>query len=129
MPDVLMWGRMGRNYARNRIITKLFKEIDWSVHYYHPISSQLSLIQALFAGLKRPDLIWVPCFRQKDVHSAALWSRHWKVPVIFDPITSAYEKETYERKKWPAGSKRAERRKAWQTAGQRRASTTSSRRP
>ena len=114
MPDVLMWGRMGRNYARNRIITKLFKEIDWTVHYYHPISSQLGLIQALFAGLKRPDLIWVPCFRQKDVHSAALWSRHWKVPVIFDPITSAYEKETYERKKWPAGSKRAERRKAWE---------------
>ncbi len=114
MTDVLMWGRMERNYARNRIITKLFIDLGWEVHYFHPLSSQLGLLQAPFSGLKRPDLIWVPCFRQRDVHSAAVWSRHWDVPVIFDPITSVYEKETYERKKWSPGSSQAERRKAWE---------------
>ena len=114
MPEVLMWGRMERNYARNRIITKLFKEIGWSIQYFHPFSSQLGLILAPFSGLRRPDLIWVPCFRQRDVHSAALWSRRWKVPAVFDPITSVYEKETYERKKWPPGSSKAERRKSWE---------------
>ena len=114
MPTVLMWGRMDRNYARNRIITGLLNEIGWTIRYFHPVSSQLGLIQASFSGLKRPDLIWVPCFRQKDVHSAAIWSRYWKVPIVFDPITSAYEKETYERKKWAPGSWRAERRKQWE---------------
>ena len=113
-PVVLMWGRMERNYARNRIITKLFEDLGWTVQYFHPFSSQLGLVQALFAGLKRPDLIWVPCFRQRDVHSAAVWSRRWDVPIIFDPITSVYEKETYERKKWLPGSHKAERRKEWE---------------
>ncbi len=113
-PAVLMWGRMEHKFARNRIITNLFKDLGWEIRYFHPISSQLGLILAPFARLKRPDLIWVPCFRQRDVHSAAVWSRHWKVPVIFDPITSVYEKETYERKKWPPGSRQAERRKLWE---------------
>jgi hypothetical protein len=114
MPEVLMWGRMERNYARNRIITKLFEALDWEVRYFHPVSSHLGLIQAFLSKLHRPDLIWIPCFRQRDVHSAAFWSRIWSVPTIFDPITSVYEKETYERKKWPPGSGSAERRKAWE---------------
>lgn len=114
MATVLMWGRMERNYARNRIITKLFAELDWEVRYFHPVSSHLGLIQAFLSKMNRPDLIWIPCFRQRDVHSAAVWSRIWSVPTIFDPITSVYEKETYERKKWPPGSKSAERRKAWE---------------
>jgi glycosyltransferase involved in cell wall biosynthesis len=113
-PVVLMWGRMERNYARNRIITKLFMDLGWKVQYFHPMSSQLGLIQSFFSRLERPDLIWIPCFRQRDVHSAAVWSRRWNVPIIFDPITSVYEKETYERKKWSPGSDRAERRKAWE---------------
>lgn len=109
-----MWGRMEKNYARNRIITGLFAELGWKVSYFHPASSHLGLIQAFFSKLQRPDLIWIPCFRQRDVHSAAIWSRIWGVPTIFDPITSVYEKETYERKKWPPGSRSAERRKAWE---------------
>jgi glycosyltransferase involved in cell wall biosynthesis len=114
MPDVLMWGRMEREFARNRIMTKLFEGIGWGIRYFHPFSSQLGLLQATFSKLQRPDLIWVPCFRQRDVHSAAIWSRRWDVPTVFDPITSVYEKETYERKKMPPGSRRAERRKAWE---------------
>jgi glycosyltransferase involved in cell wall biosynthesis len=113
-PVVLMWGRMERNFARNRIIVGLFRDLDWEVRFFHPFSSQLGLFQAPFSRLQRPDLIWVPCFRQRDVHSAAIWARRWKVPAIFDPITSVYEKETYERKKWPPGSRSAERRKAWE---------------
>jgi glycosyltransferase involved in cell wall biosynthesis len=105
---------MERSYARNRIITSLFEGIGWKIRYFHPFSSQLGLLQAPFSNLRRPDLVWVPCFRQRDVHSAAIWSRRWNVPTVFDPITSVYEKETYERKKWPPGSRRAERRKAWE---------------
>jgi len=113
-PTVLMWGRMDPNFARNRIIASLFTELGWHIDYFHPVSSQLGMLQSLFSRPPRPTLIWIPAFRQRDVHSAFFWGRHWGVPIIFDPITSNFEKDTFERHKWSPGSRRAERRKLWE---------------
>lgn len=115
MPTVLWWGRCDRDYSRNRIVAKLFSELGWTIDTFHPISSQLGLVESYLRRPRRPDLIWVPCFRQRDMHSALHWAGRWRVPLIFEPLTSAYEKEVYERGKWPPGSKPAERRKRWES--------------
>jgi glycosyltransferase involved in cell wall biosynthesis len=78
------------------------------------VASELGLIQAYVKRLQRPDLVWVPCFRQRDMHSAVHFARKWDVPLIFDPLISWYQKEAYERGKWTPGSRRAEKRKQWE---------------
>lgn len=114
MPTVLWWGRCDRAYSRNRIIAGLFAELGWTLDYFHPVSSQLGLVESYLRPPARPDLIWVPCFRQRDMRSALHWAGRWQVPLIFEPLTSAYEKEVHERGKWPPGSPRAEKRKRWE---------------
>ena len=64
MPSVLWWGRSDRNYSRNRLLGSLFKELGWSVDYFHPRSSRTGLLESYVARPRRPDLIWTPCFRQ-----------------------------------------------------------------
>ncbi len=115
MGSVLWWGRCDPNYTRNKIIAKLFQDLNWKISYYHPIASQIGLIQAYFSSLKKPDFIWVPCFRQRDMFSAIYWAKKWQIPLIFEPLTSAYEKEVYERKKWAPGSFMAEKKRYWES--------------
>lgn len=115
MPCVLWWGRGDRNYSRNRTIARLFVELGWENEYFQPIASELGLFQAYLARLRKPDLIWVPCFRQRDMFSAVYFARNWGVPLVCDPLTSAYQKETYERRKFAPGSWRAMRRRRWES--------------
>ena len=115
MKTVLWWGRGDQNYSRNRSIALLFKELGWRLRYFHPIGSKIGTIQAYLMHLKKPSLIWVPCFRQRDMFSAIYFSKKWGVPLVFDPLTSAYEKAVYERRKYKPGSRRAERMKKWET--------------
>ncbi|MFZ5570723.1 MAG: glycosyltransferase [Thermodesulfobacteriota bacterium] len=114
MPTVLWWGRTERDYSRNRIVRGLFADLGWEVAYFHPFSSQLGLLEAAVRRPSRPDLLWVPCFRHRDIHSAAVWAKKWRVPLVLDPLISAYEKEVFERRKWPPESPRAERRRLWE---------------
>lgn len=114
MPTVLIWGRIEADYSRNRIVLNLFSQLGWNVEFFHPFSSQLGLPLSFLQRLTRPDLIWVPCFRHRDIHSAAYWAKKWQVPLIIDPLISAYEKEVHEREKWPADSKKAEKRRRWE---------------
>jgi glycosyltransferase involved in cell wall biosynthesis len=114
MPTVLWWGRTERDYSRNRIVLSLFKELGWDVTFFHPFSSQLGLFEALIRRPARPDLLWLPCFRHRDIHSAAFWAKKWRVPLVLDPLISAYEKEVFERRKWPSDSKKAEDLRKWE---------------
>lgn len=116
MPTVLWWGRTERNYSRNRIVISLFEALGWTVAFFHPFSSQLGLLESIIRRPKRPDLLWVPCFRHRDIHSAAFWAKKWRVPLVLDPLISAYEKEVFEREKWPPDSKQAESRRQWEAA-------------
>lgn len=111
MPQVLWWGRSDPEYSRNRILRRLFADLGWEVRFFRPLSSRTGGIEAFFYGLERPDLVWVPCFRQRDIRSAAGWARKWQTPLVLDPLISAYQKEVFERRKWAPGSRAAEKKR------------------
>ncbi|MDR3631775.1 MAG: glycosyltransferase [Desulfocapsaceae bacterium] len=115
MPTVLWWGRTERDYSRNRVVLHLFENLGWDISSFHPFSSQLGLLEAVVRRPRRPDLVWLPCFRHRDIHSAAFWARKWQVPLVLDPLISAYEKEVFERRKWPSDSRQAEHLRRWET--------------
>ncbi len=94
----------------------MFGELGWDSDYFYPaIGSELGLVQAWFSKLKKPDLIWLPCFRQRDMASAIHFGKKWNVPVVSDPLTSSYQKQVYERKKFPRESMRAQRLLKWES--------------
>jgi glycosyltransferase involved in cell wall biosynthesis len=114
MPTILWWGRSDPGYSRNRIILNLLTELGWRIEFFHPVSSLLGRAQAFFQRPEIPQLIWVPCFRQRDMHSAVVWARRWKCPLVFDPLISAYQKEVFEKEKWSAGERPAFKLRAWE---------------
>jgi len=114
--SVLWWGRFDPQYSRNRIIIRIFEELGWHVDVFHPFASRTGLLEAYIRKPSRPDLIWSPCFRQTDIGSAAHWADAWNVPLIIDPLISAYQKEVFERAKWSPYSERAHSRKKWESS-------------
>jgi glycosyltransferase involved in cell wall biosynthesis len=114
MPIILWWGRSDPGYSRNQILLNLLNELDWDIEYFHPVSSLLGRAQAFFRRPKRPQLIWVPCFRQRDMHSAVYWARRWRCPLVFDPLISAYQKEVFEKEKWGVTERPAIRLCSWE---------------
>ncbi|MDH3328402.1 MAG: glycosyltransferase [Desulfobulbaceae bacterium] len=115
MRSVLWWGRSDREYSRNRLVLSLFQELGWTVAFFHPMSSRTGLLESYFRRRQKPDLIWAPCFRQTDIAAAAHWADKWRVPLIIDPLISAYQKEVFERSKWPPDSSRALKKKMWES--------------
>ncbi|MDP2028516.1 MAG: glycosyltransferase [Thiobacillus sp.] len=116
MPSVLWWGRFDSGYSRNRILRKLFAEMGWQVNDFHPKFATVADWEARLHRLPRPDLIWVPCFRQRDLAAASRWAKGHGVPLIFDPLISAYDKQVDEREKLHANSRRAKKLLAWEQA-------------
>ncbi|MHB1145465.1 MAG: glycosyltransferase [Thiobacillus sp.] len=114
VPNVIWWGRFDPGYSRNRILRKLFSEMGWQVKDFHPKFAGVADWEARLYRLPRPDLVWVPCFRQRDLAAASRWARKQGIPLVFDPLISAYDKQVDEREKLKAGSSRAQRLLSWE---------------
>jgi glycosyltransferase involved in cell wall biosynthesis len=97
----LFFGRHDSGYSRNLLAERLFARLGWEVCHYRPPASRMGWLTAFSAGLPKPDLVWVGAFRQPDIPSAAFWAARRGAPLVADPLISAYQKETGERRKWP----------------------------
>lgn len=114
MPRVLWWGRFDPDYSRNRVLRNLLPSLGWEVIDFHPRLSPLADVEARLRRIGDADLVWVPCFRQRDLAAASRWARREGVPLLFDPLISAYDKQVCERKKYPPHSRQARQLHLWE---------------
>lgn len=108
---VLLWGRFDPGYSRNRVVIALFREMGWDVEIFQvKVWPRFGDIEAFFRGPReKPDLVWVPACRQRDILAACRWAHRRGVKVVFDPMISAWDKKVLEQRKWKAGWLRARR--------------------
>lgn len=111
---MVWWGRFDPDYSRNRIVRKLLKGLGWRLLDFQPVFSAWGDVEATAKGMERPDILWVPCFRQRDVGAAIRWAKRRQVPVVFDPLISAYDKQVDERRKLDRNSVGANRLLRWE---------------
>jgi glycosyltransferase involved in cell wall biosynthesis len=114
MQRVVWWGRFDPEYSRNRIVRSCFRDLGYEITDFHPRCSSLADLEARCRRLLAPDLVWVPCFRQRDLAQALRWGRRQRVPVIFDPLISAYDKQVFEREKFTPDSPHGRKLLSWE---------------
>lgn len=118
MKKVLIWGRYGNygpDYPRNRVIESVLCGLGCEVSRFLPTLSATADIEYALRRGPRPDLVWVPCFRQRDLAAAARYARRQRLPLVFDPLISAYDKQVNEKHKFAAGSAQAHKLLAWES--------------
>lgn len=104
---MLWWGRFDPEYSRNRVLRSFLRQAGWQLNDFMPLFSSTGGLEAIFKKIARPDAVWVPAFRQRDFSSARSFADRHDIPLIFDPLISAWDKVVFERKKFPATDKRA----------------------
>ncbi len=110
---LVWWGRSDTDYARNGIIRDAMATLDIRICDFKPMASRWGHIEANFSSMNA-DALWVPCFRQRDVASAKKWANKNNIPLLFDPLISSYDKQVFERQKFPPNSAAANRLLNWE---------------
>jgi|TARA_B110000967_G_C18888761_1_gene565860 glycosyltransferase involved in cell wall biosynthesis len=96
---ILWWGRFDPNYSRNSIIRQHLRDLNYKIIDFRPLVSRFGFIEAILRGIEKPDLVWVPCFRHRDIISARKWSKKLNIKLLFDPLISSWDKKIYEKNK------------------------------
>jgi len=114
---ILFWGRFGNygpDYPRNRVIIEALEGLGHAVSRFTPRFSPLGDLEALVRRLPPCDLLWVPCFRQRDLRAASRYARRKALPLAFDPLISSFDKQVNERSKFAGDSPRGRRLLQWE---------------
>lgn len=111
---ILWWGRFDPEYSRNRILRRLLLDGGYTLCDFRPRSSFFGAIEAVFRDLGNPDAVWVGAFRQSDFAAARKFADRRGIPLIFDPLISAWDKQVFERQKFSENSRRGQRLKRWE---------------
>lgn len=111
---LIWWGRADPDYSRNAVVRAAMRALGWAIHDYAPGKFDT-------LGLGSPKglpadaaLLWVPCFRQRDMKSAARYAKRHGLPLVFDPLISAFDKQVFERRKFAERSAKAQRLLRWE---------------
>ena len=96
---ILWWGRFDPNYSRNSIIRQHLRDLNYKIIDFRPLVSRFGFIEAILRGIEKPELVWVPCFRHRDIISARKWSKKLNIKLLFDPLISSWDKEVHEKNK------------------------------
>ena len=111
---MLWWGRFDPDYARNRVLRRCLQQSAWHITDFSPRFSLTAAWEARRRAFENVDVVWVPCFRQRDIGSASGWCRQRGLPLFIDPLISAFDKQVNERAKFAPGSAKAQRLLAWE---------------
>lgn len=106
---VLFWGRFNATYSRDRVYISLFKQLGWNVELFMVrYCCALGDLEYHLRGPKcKPNLIWVPVCRHRDILTACRYAHKHGIPVIFDPMISAWDKKVLEQQVWAKDGFRA----------------------